>query len=408
MKKIVVMALAAVCSLSGAFARKVQTVETVRPRTDVPTCVLYNEVLGTDHQPEDIVLENGVRAAYEADGLRVEAGEGQVRLNRYYSLGVRSVRYVVRLDADAVAEFFTVPAVVPFRIEMGARRIVVNSNPPTWKTVEWLTPDEEYLVEVEHRYATNTCRITRLLTGESEEIVLTTNGEGGSYGGALNPSFNAGPMWDYYCFAVREGGMTVRQMSVIAGACDLTLLIYGDSITDPEDYYPQSQLSDAWTQLVMSHVQGRALSSGRSGTNVPEILLRIRNELPYVKARYVMITIGTNGGNTEENLSELIEYIIAQGSIPILNNIPCNESGTQTSVNVLLAKMREKYGLNGCRFDLATSLAGDGKEVDTSMMFFENLKDVIGKDIFHHPNTKGARQMFVRTLIDVPEIYEGF
>lgn len=399
------MLMAAVSTLSGAYARKVQQTEPVQPAQSQPTCVLYHELLDTGHQPADLLFEGGVSAAYEADGLHVKAGQGQVRLDRYYSLGRRTVRYVARFSADAVAEFFTVPSAVPFRIDMASKRIVVGCNPEAWKRVEWLTPDTDYLVEVEHDYGTNSCRITSLADGQSESIVLTTDGSGGSYAGALQSAFYAGTMWDYYAFAARQGTMTVSRMSVIAGACDLTVLIYGDSITDPEDYYPASQLPESWTQLVMSHVQGRALSSGRSGTNVPEIMLRIRNELPYVKAKYVMVTIGTNGGNTAENLSELVEYILAQGSIPILNNVPCNESGTQVGINALLETIRQKYGLNGCRFDLATSLAGDGQEVDKSMMFFENLRDVIGTDIYHHPNVKGARQMYIRTLIDVPEIY---
>src|SRR3546814_1832044 len=63
-----------------------------------------------------------------------------------------------------------------------------------------------------------------------------------------------------------------------------------------------------------------------------------------------MVTIGTNGGNTEENLSELVEYIQSQGAIPILNNIPCNESGTQIPINAVIEKVRQKYGINGCKF----------------------------------------------------------
>ncbi len=71
------------------------------------------------------------------------------------------------------------------------------------------------------------------------------------------------------------------------------------------------------------------MSSGRGGTTIKELTERIKNELPFLKAKYVMVTIGTNGGNTEKNLSELVEYIISTKSIPILNNIPSNESGTQ-------------------------------------------------------------------------------
>jgi hypothetical protein len=130
---------------------------------------------------------------------------------------------------------------------------------------------------------------------------------------------------------------------------------------------------------------------------------RIKNELPYVKAKYVMVTIGTNGGNTEENLSELVEYIVSQGSIPILNNIPSNESGSQVPINIQIEKVRQKYGIKGCKFDLATSLNHEGKQVDNTTMWFEDYD--WGK-IYHHPNVKGSLQMYTRTLIDVPEIYE--
>ena len=119
-----------------------------------------------------------------------------------------------------------------------------------------------------------------------------------------------------------------------------------------------------------------------------------------------MVTIGTNGGNTEENLTALVDYIRSQGAIPILNNIPCNESGTQVSNNVIIERVRGKEGIKGCRFDLPTSLAGDGKEVDKSLMFWEDYTGSYGWQIYHHPNEKGGRRMFEQTLTDIPEIYQ--
>ena len=38
-------------------------------------------------------------------------------------------------------------------------------------------------------------------------------------------------------------------------------------------------------------------------------------------------------------------------------------------------------------------------------MWFENYTNGWG-DYFHHPNIKGSRLMYLRTLLDVPEIYE--
>ena len=132
----------------------------------------------------------------------------------------------------------------------------------------------------------------------------------------------------------------------------------------------------------------------------------MKNELPYIQCDYVMVTIGTNGGNTEENLSELVRYIREQGAIPILNSIPCNESGTQIENNQLIEQVRKKFGINGCKFDIATSLNGDGKEVDKSMMYWEDYTGSYGWQIYHHPNEKGGESMYKQTLIDIPEIYE--
>ena len=120
-----------------------------------------------------------------------------------------------------------------------------------------------------------------------------------------------------------------------------------------------------------------------------------------------MVTIGTNGGNTEANLSELVEYIFAQGSIPILNNIPSNEHATQVEANLLIEKVRRKYNINGCRFDLATSLNHDGKEVDKTTMWHEDYTAINNwGHYYHHPNVKGSYLMYLQTLTDTPEIYE--
>ena len=182
-------------------------------------------------------------------------------------------------------------------------------------------------------------------------------------------------------------------------------MLYGDSITQPEGYFPKSDFSQAWTQLVMEHMGGDAMSSGRGGAQIDMVVGYIKNELPFIKAKYVMVTIGTNGGNTDAKLSELVDYIKSQGAIPILNNIPSNESGTQVEAAALISQVRSKYGIMGARFDLATSLNGDGKEVDKSTMYWEDYTGSYGWQVYHHPNEKGGKKMFEQTLIDIPEIY---
>ena len=401
MKKYCILLLASLFSISNAHAQ---------------TSLLY-EGLFQNGANADIVFEGDVNAKYSSDGLEIEGAKGQVRLNRYYSLAARTARFVARFSEDAVADFTCNTRDFIFRVDVSKKQVIIPNVTSAgqaiqgpWKAAPMLNAEDEYLVEIEHYYGTNRATLTNLYTGESVQMDVTTDGQGGSVGGAVNAGVQYGMMRDYYCVALSSGSkLTIRQMSVVAGACNLTLLIYGDSITQPEDYYPAQDSDKTYTQLIMNHVHGSAISSGRGGGTIHDVLERIKWELPYVKAKYVMVTIGTNGGNTFENLCQLVEYIQSQGSIAILNNIPCNELNTQIETNKVIEKVREKYKLRGCKFDIATSIHHDGMEVDKSTMWFENLIDhpAIKRDVYHHPNVKGARQMYLRTLVDVPEIYDG-
>ena len=377
-------------------------------RDSAPTVVLYNEVLGTANRPADLLLPDG--AAYNAQGLRITPSEGVVKLDRYYSLAERSVRYVARFSDDAVATFGSDSKDFTAYVDMSARKFGIRlpmgfrTYTNREKAAPFLDPQHDYLVEITRNYNTMTATLTDLSTAEETGFTVTNDGGGGAGPGSINSGVRVGLLHDYYCCSLEKGTeMLLRQLCVVAAQCDYTLLIYGDSITEPDDYYPAALFDQTWVRLIIDHVKGKAAASGRGGTQIAQILSRIKNELPYVKAKYVMVTIGTNDGNTEENLSELVEYILAQGSIPILNNIPSNEHNSQVEVNAMIEKIRQKYGLKGARFDIPTSLAHDGKEVDESTMWVEEY----GFGSYrHHPNVKGARLMYLQTLVDVPEIYE--
>ena len=393
--------LFAVSGVSGKSAEK--SCEKSGAQAGSPTVVLYNKVLGdTGVYPELVAGDAAVR--YTKDGLKVTGTQGVVRLDKYYALAQRAVRYHVKLSADAKAVFRSDKGDFQAFVDMPAKTVSMATNPVVWEKVDFLDPDHEYIVEIRRDYQNSGVKIIDLSTGQSAEIGATMNGPGGYASGEVCSTFFVGRQYDYYCFGLTGGTeLLVKQICVVADRCDLALLLYGDSITEPEGYFPTSDFPNAWTQQIIRRVKGGAVSSGRGGTTINELLERIKNELPYVKAKYVMVTIGTNGGNTEENLGELVEYILSQGAVPILNNIPSNESGTQREVNVTIEKVRQKYGIKGCRFDWATSADGLGQQVDTTTMWREDY----GKDrvIYHHPNVKGANRMYARTLIDVPEIY---
>lgn len=341
---------------------------------------------------------------FTSQGLQLYKSEGPVRLNRYYALAQRVIRYHVKLGADAKAIFQSDKGDFIAIVDMPNKTISIQTDPVLARKVMDMNPEHEYLVEIHRDYQCSSLKLINLYSGEETEVRGINDGTGGVGRGTEGTGFQVGRQYDYYCFGVLEGsGMLVKQIVVQAKQANPILLIYGDSITEPEGYYPEKSFSQSWTQLIINHLNGKAVSSGRGGTTINELLERIKNELPYLKAKYVMITIGTNGGNTPENLSQLVEYIQSQGAVPILNNIPANESGTHIPVNEMIEHIREKYKIKGCQFDIVTSKDQLGKEVDHSTMYFEDYD--WGK-IYHHPNVKGSKLMYLRTLIDVPEIYQ--
>ena len=371
--------------------------------TTSSTSVLYNKVLNNAAAANDLVASQG-QFHFSPDGLMLTPRDGLVKLNRYYALAQRVVRYHIKLSADAIAVFQSDQADFKAAINMKEKTISILTDPILQKRALEMDPEHEYLVEIGRDYQQSSLRLIDLYTGLQTEVFGVNDGTGGVGQGKENIGFLVGRQYDYYTFALQEGtSLLVKQITVQANQTNPLLIIYGDSITEPEGYYPTKSFDRSWTQLIINKLKGRAVSSGRGGTTINELLLRIKNELPALKPKYVMITIGTNGGNTEENLSQLVEYIQEQGSIAILNNIPANESASHIQVNKTLEKIRQKYNIKGCKFELATSINQLGNQVDESTMYFEDYD--WGK-IYHHPNVKGSRLMFLRTLLDVPEIYQ--
>ncbi|MDR1155866.1 MAG: Ig-like domain-containing protein [Bacteroidales bacterium] len=377
-------------------------VEEVDPPKPSVKAVLYESAL-TTAAPELSV--NGL-GNYTADGLRITVKGNTVQLNKFYALAERMVQYRVVFASDTRAIFRSSQGDFNAYVDVPNQEISIATNPVTKKTVAFLQRDREYIVEVYHIYQQAKLRIVDILTGEEAEISATHDGQGGVGQGALQEGFSVGMQWDHYCFGLDGGSsLLVKQITVYSMKNRVKLLIYGDSVSQPEGYFPIKDFPLAWTQRIISRLDGDAVSSGRGGGTIHTVLEYIKNELPFIKAEYVMVTIGTNGGNTESNLDELVSYIRAQGCIPILNNVPSNESATQVEINSLIDRVRLRHHIKGCRFDLATSLAGDGKEVDRSTMYWENYTNGWG-NIYHHPNEKGGQKMYDRTLIDIPEIYE--
>ncbi|MDD7455996.1 MAG: Ig-like domain-containing protein [Bacteroidales bacterium] len=367
--------------------------------------LLYNLKPCSLNRPAELLLNDA--GSYATEGLDLTTCGKLAKLERFYALGERMIRYLVRPSGDAVVLFQSSMGDFSAYLSVAEKKILIGTAPASETAVPFLQGDRDYEVEIYHIYNLAKVRVIDVLTRESAEVYATMDGTGGCGKGALQKGFSVGMQWDHYCFGLKEGtSALIKRLTVFSLKKKVKLLLYGDSISQPEGYFPLKDFPHAWTQRIIARLGGDAMSSGRGGGTILTVLDYIKNELPFIEAKYVMVTVGTNGSNTEANLTEVVRYIKSQGAIPILNNIPCNESGTQIENNALIEKVRSKLGIKGCRFDLATSLAGDGKEVDKSMMFWEDYSGSYGWQIYHHPNGKGGKMMYERTLIDVPEIYE--
>jgi|GEM_PF-311552 len=372
--------------------------------------IIYNLNPKSTNKSDELLV--GGAGSYTDDGLLVNKTGERVMLNRYYALAARKGCYEICPSPDAVIKFSASQENFRSWVNVPEKTLTIAGSPENLVAkVDFLEGDRDYLVEVINEYNRSTLRITDIASGKSAYVSGVTDGAGGCGQGAIHSGPTYGMHWDHYCFTLEKGRqMLVKRLYVCSLKNDVKLLIYGDSLSQPEGYFPASTFPRAWTQQILSKLGGSGISSGRGGGTINDVLNYIKNELPYIKTKYVMVTIGTNGGNTEANLTELVEYIESCGAIPILNNVACNESATQIEINQLIAKVREKKKINGCRFDIATSVSKDGLVVNKNMMFWEDYTNypapLTGWQIYHHPNELGGDAMFAQTLIDIPEIYE--
>ena len=383
------------------------------PVAEFARSVMYDQKIGSLNKPAEVEL-NGM-AAWQEGGLLVNKTGGIVKLNRFYALAERAVRYRIVPTGDAVCLFRSSEGDFQARVDVPGKKISIMTTPVTTAEAAFLAADKEYEVEIQHIYQKQILRVKDVASGTVAEVVAVNDGEGGCGQGKVNNGFYVGPGWDHYCFGLVSGtSMLVSRITVESLKDKVRLLIIGDSITQPEAYYPTADFPQAYTQLLIERLGGRAMSSGRGGGTINTLLEYVPHELPYIQADYVMVTIGANGGNTEANLTQLVKMIQDCGSIPILNNMPCNESGTQNNAefggNPLIRQVRAKLGLKGAELDKATSLAGDGMAVDKSKMYWEDYTGypapMTGWQIYHHPNPNGGQAMFRQIVKDLPEIFE--
>ena len=326
---------------------------------------------------------------------------------RYYSIENRHCSWLFYPSADTNIDFYTAydAELSPnFVANIDVENKTIRILPFATISIPWLTGGHYYTITISKEYQKLTVRLTDMNTGDNYEVSYTNNGAGGAGAGAISVPNNVPMQYDYYgCRRVDGTPVLLKELTITCDTADVVM--YGDSITEPEAYYPTDMFDKSWTQLVISHSSKKCVTSGRSGSTISAILERIVNELPYLNAKYCVVTIGTNYAPTETQWNNLIKIIKSFGVIPIINHIPCyNNNGDRTgykAINTLIDTVRANYGLKGCDMDKATSLFYDGDAVNPDMMFYE---DYTSRYFYHHPNEKGSASIFAQIKIDIPEI----
>lgn len=376
--------------------------KTIRKNGEV---VLYN------HKFTETDAEWAGTQTFDSYGMTVTS---RVYLERAYAVSDRTAKFVCKFNSDSIAYFEVVGSdgsSVNTRIIVNIANQTVQLSGKTAVACSFLNSTDEFMITLTKNYEDLRVSVTDIYTGESLNFEYTMSGTGGAGAGAVETDKAVSvPMQHvYYALSAGASSFSVSKMIIVSSKCDL--LIYGDSITEGEAYWPHDMFDKHWVQLLIRQMSGKALASGRSGGHFGDIYPRMQNEIPYIKPKYVMITTGTNGATSVQYYTTMVQYIKSQGCIPILNHIPCYDNDGDTTgfraVNENIDTVRSAEEVTGVDFDLATSTAHDGQDVDTTAMWYEDYSSTSGKHYYyHHPNVKGCAAMFQRILIDVPEIFD--
>lgn len=331
-------------------------------------------------------------------------------LGKFYSIENRSCEYLCKVFSDSVVAFITAPytdvSTANASLVLDVANKTVKLNDFEAESCAFLAANHILTVEMSKRYQKYGIRITDMMTGDVFKKEYIKNGTGGAGEGAIGTDNNVQMQYDYYgCKKISGTAVLLKKMTVKCDVADV--VCYGDSITEQEAYWPTDLFEKTWTQMLIAESSQKVVTSGRSGSAINSLIERIKNELPYIPAKFCMITIGTNGGNTEANLTSLVEYVKSLGVVPFLNHIPCYDNNGDTTGfidrNATIDTVRAATGVRGCDFDLATSLAYDGQELNPDMMWLETYSG--GAEYRHHPNVAGCAAMLAQLKNDLPEIF---
>ena len=234
-----------------------------------------------------------------------------------------------------------------------------------------------YILEVGRKQRELYAKITNYNTGASVETVVSESD-------ANDLSYPAGYLYDEPTIALVSGD-SVKLERIYSQVKQYDIAFMGDSITEGHGV----PYTDCWAYKTGEWSGKSFVIMGRSGGQATCLNRQAEEILPYIKPEYVVVTIGTNSGNTVNNLTTLMEKIRKIGASPILNYI-CTMSNSTSSQNV--NNVIASLGEHGARFDIATAKNNDISQGQDTTALFQPDK--------LHPNVAGHTACFERFKLD--------
>lgn len=238
----------------------------------------------------------------------------------------------------------------------------------------------DYILMVRKDGHLNYASIIDCLTGEQSSEIHTTQANIDAEYGEFAGGRQAG-----YLSLIHLGGTSpkVHWLNVNAQKENPLVIVYGDSITQGARLYNGQSYADLLgNQLGENSVFVSAIDGARISTIIP-----IMNyEIPILRPKYVMLTIGTNGGGTQDDFNRLKQLIESYGATPIVNVPPCvSDDVPQSWWDYIL-----NLGVQSARFDIATALNNDPEDGRNTALYADSA----------HPNADGHLEMYKRFIID--------
>jgi len=345
-----------------------------------------------------------------------------IKLNLPYSADKRICRFKMELQSDTVANIMmqssdnnTGIGESFYRIDVPNNKLIMYAhNDDTHvntsivvaeKVIDFSILDgSKYLIELEKDDYSFYFRIIDYLSAKATEL--------------KHVGWEAGRQQHNYSFSLQSGNSFILSDFEVTILNNPSLIFSGDSITegvtmDSTNSSNPNNLNNRYAELIRKSI-GNCIISAKGGNQIDHVINLVNSEYKLINPKYLVVTIGTNGGNTLAKFKDLIDLCDANNIPLIINYTPCGLTDSYNQVRDILTTLiadvdyKDKF-IIGCRMDNATAVdyfpivdsshpttisGGVNIRIDLSLMNFSG----------EHPNYLGSKRMADRFYVDVPFI----